>query len=392
LKSVLEETLGVILFQEQVIQVATIIAGFTAGEADSLRRAMSRKRSKEAMERMRQRFAEGARTNGVDEKKASSIFEILKGFAAYGFCKSHAAGFALLGYESAWLKVYYPAQFYAALLNNQPMGFYTPEVLVSDAKRHGVTLLPVDINQSHDKCTVDEGKVRLSFRYVKGLGGKAIEAILTARNGSSFISLEDFYYRTRIDTEALQNLIMIGAFDSFSSSRRQALWQLGLLEKTSPEQLPLGLTGTRVSLPEMAQLEEMKYDYDIQGLSATYHPMRALGRKVLGNGTLRSSELEEIREGERVKCAGYVVTRQRPMTAKGFSFLTLEDEEGMMNVILKPPIYEKYRQIFRLELLMEVEGTLQKKDAIINIIADRLAPLSNQLGTAKIPMRGFCRY
>ncbi|NQT74030.1 MAG: error-prone DNA polymerase, partial [Chloroflexi bacterium] len=392
LESVLEETLGVILFQEQVIQVATIIAGFTAGEADSLRRAMSRKRSKEAMERMRQRFAEGARANGVDEKKASSIFEILKGFAAYGFCKSHAAGFALLGYESAWLKTYYPAQFYAALLNNQPMGFYTPEVLASDAKRHGVALLPVDINRSHDKCTVEAGKVRLSFRYVKGLGGKAIDAILAVRNSFPFVSLDDFYYRARIDADALQNLIMIGAFDSFGSSRRQALWQLGLLEKTSPEQLPLELTGTRVSLPEMVQLEEMKYDYDIQGLSATYHPMRALGREVLGNGTLRSSELEGIREGERVKCAGYVVTRQRPMTAKGFSFLTLEDEEGMINVILKPNIYEKYRQIFRLELIMEVEGTIQKKNGIINIIADRLSPLINQLGSARIPMRGFCRY
>lgn len=392
LKPVLEETLGVILFQEQVIQVATVIAGFTAGEADSLRRAMSRKRSKEAMERLRQRFVEGAEINEVGEKKANEIFEILKGFAAYGFCKSHAAGFALLAYESAWLKRYYPAQFYAALLNNQPMGFYTPEVIVSDAKRHGVILLPVDINRSESRCTVEAGKVRLSFRYVKDLGEKAIQEILRARNESVFVSLEDFYYRTRIDSDALENLIMIGAFDSFGLPRRQTLWQLGLLEKTGPEQLPLGLTGSRVSLPDMVQLEEMKLDYEIQGLSTTYHPMNALGQEISGNGILKSSDLAGISEGERVRCAGYVVTRQRPATAKGFSFLTLEDEEGMMNVILKPDVFEKYRQVFRLELLVEVEGVIQKKDGIINIIADHLAPLVNQLGAARIPMRGFCRY
>ena len=391
LEGILKETLGVILFQEQVIQVATTIAGFTAGEADSLRRAMSRKRSHEAMERLRQRFVAGAQKNGVADKKANEIFEILKGFAAYGFCKSHAAGFALLAYESAWLKLYHPARFYAALLNNQPMGFYTPEVILSDAKRHGIGILPVDINRSSNRCIVEEGKVRLGFRYVKSIGSRAIEQILSERNGRPFSSLDDFCYRTAVDADGLQNLIMSGAFDFCGLSRRQALWQAGMLEKTGPDQMPIGL-GNPVELPPLTEMEEMKLDYEIQGLSPKYHPIRALGERIRENGFLKSTDLDHIAEGTVVKCAGYVVTRQRPATAKGFSFLTLEDEEGMINVILKPKTYEKYRQVFRLELLVEVEGRLQRKDGIINIITSHLAPLANEMGTARIPLRGFCRY
>lgn len=393
LKPVLEETLGVILFQEQVIQVATVIAGFTAGEADSLRRAMSRKRSKEAMESLRQRFLEESESTGIAKEKASEIFDVLKGFAAYGFCKSHAAGFALLAYESAWLKYYYPAHFYAALLNNQPMGFYTPEVIVSDAKRHGIFLLPVDINRSRDRCTVEGKKVRLSFQYVKDLGAKAIQHILEARKGAPFDSLKDFYYRTRLDSDALQNLIMIGAFDAFGSPRRDTLWQAGLLEKTGPEQLPIEFDTTQASLPQMSQREEMKLDYEIQGLSTTYHPMQAISPQGARNGTLKSKDLATMKEGERVCCEGYVITRQRPMTAKGFCFLTLEDEEGMINIILRPNIYEKYRQVFRLELLVGVEGRIQKKDGVVNLLAEHLYLLARHFKEeSRIPQRGFCRY
>ena len=378
LKPVLEETLGVILFQEQVIQVATVIAGFTAGEADSLRRAMSRKRSKEAMERLRQRFLEGAGRTGTTQEKASEIFDILKGFAAYGFCKSHAAGFALLAYESAWLKQYYPAQFYAALLNNQPMGFYTPEVVVRDAKRHGITLLPVDICQSMDRCIAEGKKVRLGLRYVKGLGEKAIAQIVAGQRATPFTSFEDFYYRVRIDANALENLIMIGSFDAFGLSRRETLWQLGLLEKTGPNQLPLEYAKAKVCLPKMNQREEMRFDYEILGLSTTYHPLQALEQESSRKGILKSSELAKLPEDAWVRCAGYVITRQRPMTAKGYCFLTLEDEEGMINVVLRPKVYEKYRQVFRLELLVRVEGRVRKKDGIVNIIAENLSPLGEE--------------
>jgi len=353
LKPVLEETLGVILFQEQVIQVATIIAGFSPGEADSLRRAMSRKRSREAMEQM---------------------FETLKGFAEYGFCKSHAAGFALLCYESAWLKVYYPAPFYAALLNNQPMGFYTPDVVISDAKRHGVSILPVDINRSQDRCTVEDDKIRLGLMYVKGLGEKTIDTILKEKGQRSFASLEDFHYRTRIDTKATENLIMIGAFDAFGHPRRETLWQLGVIEKAQPGEMPLPSGSSQVSLPGLSDMEELKLDYEVQGLSAKYHPMQVLRGQTDAKKILRSSQINLLPSGEKVCCAGYVITRQRPGTAKGFSFLTLEDEDGTMNIILKPAVYERHRQIFRLAPIVLVDGVVQKRDGIVNIIAQSLAP------------------
>ncbi|MBA7694813.1 Error-prone DNA polymerase [subsurface metagenome] len=235
LKPILEDTLGVLLFQEQVIQVATTIANFTPGEADSLRRAMSRKRAKDAMDEMKQRFMEGAKRNGVGRDTASRIFAAFEGFAQYGFCKSHAAGFALLCYQSAWLKRHYPSEFYCALLNNQPMGFYSPEVIVHDAKRHGIEILPVDINRSSAKCTVEGGKVRLGFIYIKEAGEKAISQIVAERERTPYLSLEDFCSRARLERKLVENLVLAGAFDSFSCPKRQLLWQLGLLETQEAE-------------------------------------------------------------------------------------------------------------------------------------------------------------
>jgi error-prone DNA polymerase len=374
LKPILAETLGVILFQEQVLQVATAIAGFTSGEADSLRRAMSRKRSHRAMEQLRQRFVDGAKDNRISEQTADRIFEILKGFAAFGFCKSHAAGFALLSYESAWLKRHYPAEFYAALLSNQPMGFYAPDIIVNDAKRHGVTLLPIDINRSEGRCAVEASAVRLGFMYVKELGTKAITQILAARQSAPFKSLEDFCYRASIETSALENLTMVGAFDAFGLTKRQSLWQLGLLEKTGPEQLPLGLTHTDVSLPALTEMEEMRAEYQTQGLSTKHHPMQVLRKQRPEIMTLTSAEVSQLEEGSPVRFAGYVATRQRPGTAKGFCFLTLEDDEGMVNVILRPKVYEEHRQIFKLAPVIVVEGVIQKRDGITNVIAERLSP------------------
>lgn len=372
LKPILEETLGVILFQEQVIQVAVAIAGFTLGEADALRRAMSRKRSKEAMERLRACFIEGAARNGIGRETAERVFEALKGFAAYGFCKSHAAGFALLSYESAWLKHYYPAAFYAALLSNQPMGFYGPEVIVHDARRHGIAVLPVEINRSAERCTVEGGAVRMGLRYVKGLGEKAIGAILAERAKAPFRSLEDFHGRVRLERGALENLVLAGAFDGFGLSRRDALWRLALLERSGP--LPVPFPNPVVSLPELTPAEEMGFDYEVQGLSPKHHPMEVLGRG-LAAGCVRSSALAELPAGSRVRVSGYVITRQRPGTAKGFSFLTIEDEAGMMNLVLKPDIYERYRQTFRLEPMVVVEGILERRDGVVNILVEELLPL-----------------
>lgn len=380
LQPILEETLGVILFQEQVIQVATIIADFTPGEADSLRRAMTRKKPERAMDEIRQRFLEGAKRNGIDDDKASRIFQALEGFAEYGFCKSHAAGFALLCYQSAWLKRYYPVEFYCALLNNQPMGFYSPEVIVRDAERHGIEVLPADINKSSDRCTIEGGRtcpergrrIRLGFRYIKTIGEKAMSQIIGERQIAPYVSFDDFCSRARLPRAPVENLILAGTFDSFGCQKRQLLWQLGPLENKSPRELPLEFGDTMVSLPDFTDLEEMKADYEVQGLSTKYHPMHALRKGISGDGLLRSSEIARLPSNARVRTAGYVITRQRPPTAKGFAFLTLEDEEGMLNVIIKPDVYRRYRQIFKLEPLILVQGTIQKQHEIINIIADRL--------------------
>jgi error-prone DNA polymerase len=380
LKPILEETLGIILFQEQVIQVATIIADFTPGEADSLRRAMTRKKPKRAMNEMRQRFLEGAKRNGVDNDKATRIFQALEGFAEYGFCKSHAAGFALLCYQSAWLKRYRPIEFYCALLNNQPMGFYSPEVIVRDAKRHGMEVLPVDINKSSDRCTIEGDRtclergrrIRLGFRYIKTLGEKAMSQIIGERQIAPYVSFDDFYSRARLARAPVENLILAGAFDSFGCQKRQLLWQLGSLEKQSPRELPLEYGDAMVSLPDFTDLEEMKADYEVQGLSTRYHPMHALRKSISVDGLLKSSEVAHLPSNARVRTAGYVITRQRPPTAKGFAFLTLEDEEGMLNVIIKPDVYRRYRQIFKLEPLILVQGAIQRQHDNLNIIADML--------------------
>ena len=394
LKPILEETLGIILFQEQVIQVATAIADFTPGEADSLRRAMTRKRPKMAMDEMRQRFIGGAKENGVDNDMASRIFQVLEGFAEYGFCKSHAAGFALLCYQSALLKRYYPVEFYCALLNNQPMGFYSPEVIVRDAKRHGIEVLPADINKSSDKCTIEGGKtcpersqrLRLGFRYIKEIGEKAMNQIMAERQSAPYVSFDDFYFRARLARKPMENLILAGAFDSFGCQKRQLLWRLGPLEKKSPRELPLEFGDAGVSLADFTNLEEMKADYEVQGLSTRYHPMHVLRKNISRDGVLRSSELARLPSNARVRIAGYVITRQKPPTAKGFAFMTLEDEEGMLNVIIKPNVYYRYRQIFKLEPLILVQGTIQRQNDILNIIADTLArpcdPWEKQIASA----------
>jgi error-prone DNA polymerase len=379
LKPILEDTLGVLLFQEQVIQVATAIANFTPGEADSLRRAMSRKRSKDAMNELRQKFIDGAKKDGVETSLAGRIFEALEGFAEYGFCKSHAAGFALLCYQSAWLKKHYPSEFYCALLNNQPMGFYSPEVIVRDAQRHGIDVLQPDINKSSARCTIEGGKVRLGLIYVKEVGEKAMSRIGLEREKTPYLSLEDFYLRTRLERGPVESLILAGAFDSFGYQKRQLLWQLGFLEKQRPGELPLQFSDVKVSLPDFTELEEMKVDYKVQGLSTKYHPMEIRRRDMARDGLFKSSELAQLAPDTRVRLAGYVIIRQRPATAKGFAFLTLEDEDGMVNVIIRPHVYQRYQQVFKLEPLVLVEGIIQKRD-ILNIIAETLSALEDKRG------------
>jgi len=377
LEPALEETLGVILFQEQVLQVAMALTGFTAGQAEALRRAMSRKRSREAMESFWRQFRIGALENGVDEKTTRIVFDKLLGFAEFGFPKSHAAAFALLTYQSAWLKKYYPAEFYCALLNAQPMGFYPPHVLTKDTQRHGTEVLSPDVRRSGASCTVEEGAVRIGFAYVQGIGQEAARALEEERQRNGpFRSLSDFVRRASLKREPIENLISVGAFEQFGLNRRELQWQLGLLYRPSNGQLalPQPVEQDIVSLPDMTDWECMTADYSILALSTDYHPM-GLMRPHLHEGIVSTTHLERLPDGTQVDVAGLVVCRQRPMTAKGFVFMLLEDEFGMVNVVVKPDLYERERSLLRTEPFIIVHGELQRRDGTVNVTAREITPL-----------------
>jgi len=395
LQPILEETMGVVLFQEQIIKIAVAVAGFSPGSAEQLRRAMGKKRSREEMEKLRDTFVEGALRNSVSREVADKVFDQLAAFAGFGFCKSHAAAFARTCYESAYLKVHFPAEFYCALLNNQPMGFYSPEVIVNDAKRHGVRVLPVEVNASLGRCLVEDGHVRLGFRHVREMGAAHIERVEEESRRGPYRSLQDFCGRTQLPRPAVENLILIGAFDGWGVSRRQLLWQLGLIISEPEHALSLEFEGLQPELSEMTEFEDLAAEYRIQGLSQRRHPMELYRKSLVNKAILRSSQLKDMPSGRRVSVAGSVVCRQKPGTAGGHVFLTLEDEEGLINVVLRPKVYEKYRSTARMEPLLVVEGLLQKKDGVINIVAERLYPLKRALGQTdqEIPAprsRDFC--
>jgi error-prone DNA polymerase len=377
LEPILRETLGVILYQEQVLQIAMTVAGYTAGEADLLRRAMSRRRSVEAMGAHWPRFREGAARRGIAEATARQIFDSLLGFAAFGFPKAHAVAFALLAYESAWLRHYYPAEYYAALLNNQPMGFYSPEVVVGDARRHGVKVVGPDINRSQVRATVEtDHRIRLGLGMVKGIGPAAAERIV-ARRDQPFRSLFDFLSRTRLPREAAERLILAGAFESFGLSRRALLWQLGLILLPRGAQVPLDLPteAEMVRLPPMSAWERMAAEFATLGLSPRQHPL-ALLRPHLPRSVCSSVELAKRHAGEWVRVAGMVVCRQRPETAKGILFLSLEDEFGLINVVVPVAVQARSRVILRTAPFLLVAGRLQRQGSVITVVAARVHPLA----------------
>ena len=399
LRESLAETLGVVIFQEQVLMVAQAMGGFTAGEADQLRRAMSRKRSLEVMESYRERFLAGAAERGVAPRTAEGVFDNLLGFAEFGFPKSHAAAFALLAYQSAWLKRYYAPEFGCALFNNQPMGFYPPHVLTNDAQRHGVEVRRPDVNISAVRCTVEPatrdhprlpvpgygqppahpqpvedrasgGAIRVGLGYVQGVGkagGAAVERA-RAREGP-FRSLFDFVQRTGFPREATANLVRVGAFDAFGLNRRELLWQLGLfgggmqrsvLARPRARQLRLALPTEqdRVALADFDGYQRMAADYELLSLSPDSHPMQFL-RRELGENVRSSRHLRALPGGTTVEVAGLVVCRQRPLTAKGIIFLLLEDEFGMMNVLVSRELTERARLAVRTASFVTVRGKLE---------------------------------
>ena len=400
LREPLASTLGVVVFQDQVLDVAIALAGFTIGEAEGLRRAMSRKRSLEALEAHREHFVEGAAGKGVDEKVANEVYDTLVGFSGFGFPKAHAAAFGLLAYQSAWLRHHYPAEFLCGLLNEQPMGFYPPASLVRDAQRRGVEVRPPDINLSearcglearHDGAWLEPGTclthaVRVGLAYIQSVGkddAEALEAERTARG--PYRDVGDLSRRAQVSRDALEALVRGGACDSFGPRRRDLLWELGLatrprsVEGTRGEakQLPLPLdpTAETPALPDLTRWERMLADYRETGLSVGTHPMTLL-RPHLPEGTLASPELNEALHGSTVAFAGLAVARQRPATAKGIVFMLLEDEHGQVNLIVPKEIYERHRAVVRSEPLVLVRGRFERVERNRNVLVAELESLS----------------
>ena len=372
LRDCLAETLGVVIYQEQVLQVAEAMGGFSAGEADQFRRAMSRKRSLEVMESYRERFMAGAAERDVPRTVAERIFENLLGFAEFGFPKSHGTAFALLAYQSTWLKHYYAPEFLCALFNNQPMGFYPPHVLTNDAKRHDVEVLRPHINVSRERCSVEQSAIRVGFGYVQGVGEAGAQAVTRARDrDGDFASMFDFVQRTGLGRQATANLVQVGAFDSFGLNRRELLWQLGLfcegmpraaLRRPQQRQLRLALPTEQDELPfeDFSAYQRMAADYELLSLSPDSHPMQFL-RRQLGEGVSSSRHLRSLRGGEQVEVAGLVVCRQRPLTARGIVFLLLEDEFGMVNALIGRELSERERVTVRTASFVRVRGVLERR-------------------------------
>ncbi len=374
LEPVLSETLGVVIFQEQVIRVAVALAGFTPGEADTLRRAMSRARSHTAMEELRSRFVDGALANGVTREVAEETFNQLQGFATYGFCKSHAAAFALIAYQTLWLKAHYPLEFFTGLLNHQPMGFYSPDIVVGDARRHGITLLRPDANLSEDGCTIEKRDapgggvrrvLRLGLRYLYGLGEAGRERLLAARQQGRFSSLPDFCRRTRLPKPLVNDLIRAGALDGLEPERRQLLWQLGGLRYQ--EEALLEEPDVAVELPAVDDWEALMWDYELLGLSPDEHIMRLLRPKLMAQGVITAAQLADETPGHLVEVAGKVAVRQAPPTAKGMLFVSLEDETGMINLIIRPDVRPKVQELVDRPLL-RAKGRLQKDGGAVSVL------------------------
>ena len=393
LEPVLRDTLGTIIFQDQVLEVAIAFAGFSPGEAEGLRRAMSRKRSEAAIEAYHQRFVAGAaRTHGIAPESAERVYEMIMGFSGFGFPKAHGAAFGLLAYQSTWLRVHYGPEFLCALLNEQPMGFYASDTLVHEAQRRGIPLLGADVNESAVTCTTDGSGVRIGLGYVSGVRSDEVAALVEARAaGGPFRSLGDLASRAGAGRPALAHLAWAGACDSLRgghTSRREILWELGIAAPGEPVQ-----DGTQLSLPldvpdapelrELEPWEAMIADYATTGLTLGSHPM-ALLRPQLPAGTVSCRDLETLGHDARVRIGGLVVARQRPGTAKGIVFILIEDEFGTVNLIVPPPVYERQRLLVRSEPLMLAEGRLEKLAAAgggINVFVENLLPLKAPQGT-----------
>lgn len=355
------------------MQMAIDVAGFTGAEADQLRQAMGSKRSKAKMERLKARLYEGMAARGVVGDVADQIFDKLAAFANFGFPESHSVSFAYLVYSSAWLKCHYPAAFTAGLLNAQPMGFWSPQTIVADARRHGVEVRGVDVNASDAAATLEAGAVRLGVASVRTLGAD-VAARLAA--GRPYSSMEDAARRAELTRAQLEALATAGAFRSLGGSRRQALWSAGAVAQAGPDRLPGIVVGAASPvLPGMTEVEETAADLWATGISPDHHPIQFAREGLAARGVLRASDLATAPANRPVLVAGVVTHRQRPATAQGITFVNLEDETGLINVICSREVWGRHRRVARAAAALVVGGRLERYDGVINIVADRIEVL-----------------
>jgi error-prone DNA polymerase len=438
-KDALERTLGVPIFQEQVMQLAMVAAGFTGGEADQLRRAMAAWKREGGLEPYRKKLVDGMLARGYEEDFAEKLFNQIKGFGDYGFPESHSASFALIAYASSWLKRYHPAAFCCALLNSQPMGFYAPAQLLKDARHHGVVVRPAGVNDSDYDNTLEfdddyvkpdspchhntAAQIRIGLRMVKGLSQAGAKAIAEARQGGQFESVQDLVFRSGINRKDLEALAAADALRQLSGDRHRAFWLASGIETAGQGKQvvnaggqtlqneagkpagQLSTCGTQtlffsdagfdtdfgidVLLPVASEGQNIVGDYTSTGFSLRRHPV-ALFRTHLNNFNVsRADELPNIDNEGTAKVTGLVTCRQRPMTAAGVTFLTLEDESGFVNVIVWPSLGERQRPVVRQAMLMGVVGHVQKSEGVIHLIARELVDLSYWLGTMEVSSRDF---
>jgi len=393
LEPVLKKTLGVPLFQEQVMKLAVVAADYTPGEADQLRRDMAAWRRSGQLERHRDKLVRRMMAKGIAREFAERVFEQIRGFGDYGFPESHAASFAYIAYVSAWLKCHYPDVFACALLNAQPMGFYAPATIVDDARRHGVRVLPVDVQESAWDCSLervqerlhDLGRrrpgdaglrqyaVRMGLRYVKGLAARDGERVLAARAaGGPFASIDDFVARSGLDEGALERLATAGAFAAIAKTRRGALWQAYGARRARTPQLPVAERERAVTFASLSEFETIAWDYEATGTSPRGHPLEPLREALSRQGLPDACTVAALPDGARVRYAGVVITRQRPGTAKGVVFMTLEDETGFVNVVLWKDVFARFRVLAKTASLLGISGKIQSESGVVHVVADAL--------------------
>jgi error-prone DNA polymerase len=424
IRAVLDKTLGVPIFQEQAMRLSVVAAGFTPGEADQLRRAMAAWRRPGIIDQFHKKLIDGMTSRGLTREFAEQVFTQIRGFGEYGFPESHAASFALLVYASSWLKHYYPAVFAAALINSQPMGFYAPAQLIRDARQHGVEVRPVDVNYSHWDCTLEPivagqqnearpeapkkaairhlpvinniqhtAAVRLGFRLVNGLRRSDAETLVAARASGLFHSMTEVGQRARLTRSVLQLLAEADAFGSLGVDRRKAMWDaLGQSRNDCDRPLLAELADDldeAIDLPQLALSEQVLADYRAFGMSLKAHPISFHREALAAMRVLSAAELEFAINGNYVRVGGLVLLRQRPSTARGITFVTLEDETGVVNLIVRQEIWERFYEIARCSPAWIAHGKLERKELVIHVNVTRLEDLSSRLGDLQTKSRDF---